>query len=289
LHNVLKFSALIVVLLVAYGCAPLPQAGLSSDPSSEKDTPNRFIQGSVSYQDQTLHFVESGTPGKPLVIFIHGTPGSWQGYQAYLRNPQLQSTAHMIAIDRLGFGESAGSGPRPSFEVQAQSISKLFERNQSPHKVTIVGHSLGGSIGYRIAIDYPHSVGALVAISSAISADLSAPRWYNHLAKLGISRWLLPDELNAANAEMMRLETQLDALELSALRIPVTIIQGDKDKLVNVANVAYAQQTLLHATLRVRRFTNAGHFLLWKQVDMVVKEILHLLPTQECNLEQVSC
>jgi len=122
-----------------------------------------------------------------------------------------------------------------------------------------------------------------------LSIIRSAPRWYNHLANMGISRWLLSDALNAANAEMMRLATQLDALELAALRIPVTIIQGDQDRLVNVANMAYAQQALLHATLRVRRFTNAGHFLFWKQVDMVVKEILRLLPTQECNVAQTSC
>ncbi|NOX52717.1 MAG: hypothetical protein GXP16_19605 [Gammaproteobacteria bacterium] len=90
LHNVPKFSALMVVLLVTHGCTSLSQPGSNSGPNSDTDIPNRFI---------------------------HGTPGSWQGYQAYLRNPRLQSTAHMIAIDRLGFGESASSGPCPSFEV----------------------------------------------------------------------------------------------------------------------------------------------------------------------------
>ena len=65
--------------------------------------------------------------------------------------------------------------------------------------------------------------------------------------------------------------------KLQTITMPVTILQGSKDKLVHPGNADYAEQTMRAAQLRVRRFADAGHFLIWEQPDMVVAEIQHLL------------
>lgn len=225
-----------------------------------------------------LHYVEAGTPGEPLAIFIHGTPGSWQAFSGYLKDARLDATLHMIAVDRLGFGRYAASGPRPAFRDQARAIAALFAKHAHDQKVIVIGHSLGGSIAVRVATDYPDDVAALVAISSAVSPELSLPRWYNHLAGMPLIRQVISHDLSVANVEMMVLARALRAMQgqLPTLTIPVTIMQGLSDKLVNPSNASYVEAKMKQAELNVMRFADTGHFLLWEQPDVVVDEILKL-------------
>lgn len=234
-----------------------------------------------------VRFMQGGTTGQPLLVFIHGTPGSWQAYQALLSDSTLREHFHLIALDRLGFGASAASGAQPSFATQAQAISQLFSVNQSACRVILAGHSLGGSIAYRTAIDYPAEVGALLVISSAIDPDLSSPRWYNHFVNLPGVSWIMSRNLNVANKEMMPLAQELQKMQesLTDLTLPITILQGAKDRLVDTENVEHAEKLLSKANLRVVRFPERGHFVFWQEHDAVVKELM----TLRHQLEQTGC
>ncbi len=236
----------------------------------------RFAQGD-------LHYASAGQPGRPLVIFIHGTPGSWRAFRAYLENPRLLEQAHMVALDRPGFGRSGSLGVHPSFSDQAAAVAGVFSANRSDKKAVVVGHSLGGSISYRVAIDYPDQVGAVMAISAAIDPALSNPRWYNHVARIPPIRWLLPGGLRTSNREMMPLADQLAAMTdgLPGLTMPVTVIQGATDNLVNHKNADYAEAKLTNAVLKVRRFADQGHFIVWEEHDAMVDEILQLIASVE--------
>ena len=66
-----------------------------------------------------LFFAESGDSSKQMVLFVHGTPGSWQGYEYYLQASELTSRAHLVAVDRPGFGQSVDGKWLPSFSEQA--------------------------------------------------------------------------------------------------------------------------------------------------------------------------
>ena len=37
----------------------------------------------------TMHAVTGGKPGAPMVLFVHGTPGSWHAFEEYLNHPLL--------------------------------------------------------------------------------------------------------------------------------------------------------------------------------------------------------
>ena len=267
----------IVWLVLLLGCAP----PYSQSPPENLD---EFAREDVAVIDgRSLHYIEAGTPGKPLVVFVHGTPGSWHAFRVILRDPQLATNAHMIAVDRLGFGRSAATGPQPLFQIQARAISKVFENNQSTTRTLVVGHSLGGSIGFRLAIDYPDAVGALLAISATVSPELGRPRWYNRFADLPVVKWLVPEELKFANVEIMSLRDELEAMETQFrfLPIPISIIQGSNDKLVSPENADYVEKTMVHAPLNVIRCHAAGHSLIWLHPEIVVTEILRLIGEME--------
>ena len=266
-----------LVLASVAACAP---AFSRADPEEVRKL---ATDHAIQFEGHPLHFLESGTPGKPLVVLIHGTPGSWEAFSGFLTDETLRAHTHMIALDRPGFGGSDAVGPMPAFKDQARAVQALFARGQANTRVVLVGHSLGGSIAYRVAGDFPSEVGGVLAISSALDPSLIKPRWYNHAANLWLVRWLLPQALKTSNAEMMPLQSELAAIvpQLGGLTMPVTVIQGGQDGLVDERHVDFVEHTLAHAPVRALRYPDDGHFIIWEQPQLIVAEILRLVDTME--------
>ena len=233
----------------------------------------------IDIDGHDLYFAESGDPEKQMVLFVHGTPGSWQGYASYLRNTQLASKAHLIAMDRPGFGRSAHEGWLPGFRDQASILMQMRVLNRSRLPIILVGHSLGGSIAYRMAVDFPDEISGMVVISASVDPELGKARWYNRIADLSMISWILPNGLVKANIEIMPLRDELLALKplLGGIKANVAVIHGKQDKLVDFGNLSFAEKFLDPTRLKSVPVPDMGHFVLWEQPDLVVSEILALL------------
>jgi pimeloyl-ACP methyl ester carboxylesterase len=64
---------------------------------------------------------------------------------------------------------------------------------------------------------------------------------------------------------------------LSDIKSRVTIIHGEQDKLVDFGHLAFAKAELSNAQLNTMVVPDMGHFILWDQPDIVVKELIALL------------
>jgi len=258
------------------GCFP-PYDPIQEEQLQGAGTALRFSVIDIDGHD--LYFAESGDPEKQLVLFVHGTPGSWQGYAGYLQDRQLASRAHLIAMDRPGFGRSAHEGWLPGFRDQASILMQMRALNRSGLPIILVGHSLGGSIAYRMAVDFPDEVSGMVVISASVDPELGKARWYNRIADLFLVSWILPNGLVKANMEIMPLRDELLALKplLAGVRAKVTVIHGRQDKLVDFGNLAFAERSLDRTRLKMVPVPEMGHFVLWEQPGLVVSEILALL------------
>src|SRR6476659_2117474 len=80
---------------------------------SDDEAISDFKKAGVTLQSHTatinghhLHYVYSGGDTLPVLVFIHGSPGSWSAFENYLKDSELLKHFHMIAIDRPGFGYS---------------------------------------------------------------------------------------------------------------------------------------------------------------------------------------
>jgi len=218
------------LLLAMPGCVP---------PFSQKD-PEQFGEGITEFSVDGVRYVSAGNPEKPLVFFVHGTPGSWHAFRHLIKDSELQKIAHLIAIDRAGFGASAEIGIAASFVSQLQLLDPALKRNRSGKPGIVVGHSLGGSLAYRFAIDAGEVIGGIIVISSNVSPDLGKPRWFNTLASLPGLNSLLPTQLRFANEEIELLYGELLAIEnnLNEISGLVTVIHGSDDALVSVDNLS---------------------------------------------------
>lgn len=250
------------------GCvgAPYPQGA-----HQELVPGSRLVGTQVS--GCTVSSVQAGQQDGPPVLFIHGTPGSWEAFSAYLRLPELADRFRLISVDRPGFGASAGCGLRPQLAEQARLLSAVLD-GLSP--AIIVGHSLGGPIAVQMAADAPQQVRALVLVAGSFDPALETPRWYNRLAGSWPIRQIIPSPMRAANDEVMQLEGELEGLRSrwADVSAPVTVIQGDKDRLVYPANADFAERMLAGQSPDVQRIADAGHFVLWNQPQRIADAIL---------------
>lgn len=282
LRRVGKYVLLLLVAALVSACGPPYEedsAQLFGDQLPAFET--------YSINDRTIHYVEVGNrEGSPL-LFLHGTPGSWRAFGSYLSDSHLAGRLNMVAVDRPGFGRSDYGNLLPSLSEQSLLFKPLLERLAHTCRVTLVGHSLGAPLAVRMAMDFPDKIGALVLVAPSLDPDLEKPRWYNNLADYQVVSWLLPTDLVLANHEVMVLPQELEKMVplWASLDLPITVIQGQKDKLVSRKNADFAEK-MVPRGLKVVRLEEAGHFVLWNQPDLIKSEILHLLDTR---LPEDSC
>ncbi len=168
-------------------------------------TSNSFIS-----QRLRLHYVDWGNSEAPPLLLLHGGRDHCRSWDWAAE--KLCRDWHVIAPDLRGHGDSQwspdGNYDMPSFVYDlAQLIHQL---NLAP--VTIVAHSMGGSVALRYTGVYPENVRKLVAIeglgpSPAMQAERDA---------LGIQkrfRQWVEDKRDASGRLPRRYRTLDDALE----------------------------------------------------------------------------
>lgn len=235
--------------------------------------------GTSAFDGETIHYTHIGDTTKPLVFFVHGSPGSSDAFLNYLSDTALSQICQMISVDRLGFGESSGEG-EPSIEKQAAALRPILEKYQNGKKVILVGHSLGGPIIARMAMDFGELIDGLVIIAGSIDPELEPNEWFRPALKYPPLKWFMNDAFRASNLEIMPLENELEAMipMWEKITVPVTVIQGTEDNLVPAGNADFAAKMLVNSKkLDIQRIEGENHFVLWSQPEIINQAIYRLL------------
>jgi pimeloyl-ACP methyl ester carboxylesterase len=48
-----------------------------------------FQDKNLLFDGHNLHYIETGNAQKPTLIFLHGSPGSWNAFKEYLQDTTL--------------------------------------------------------------------------------------------------------------------------------------------------------------------------------------------------------
>ncbi len=233
----------------------------------------------------TLRYVSLDTQKKkskrPLILFVHGSPGGWSAYIDYLKDPQLQRAAKLISVDRLGYGASSfkKGTALSTIKFQAKAIEPILASHAGKGPIILVGHSLGGAIVSRLSMDYTKNVQALLLIASSISPDVEKPAWYNKLGNFFLVRWILPKDLETSNREILPLRGELEKMRplWKKIKIPVTVIHGKKDTLVPPSHIDFLKKVLQPQKTHFVLPAEEGHFVLWQNQALIKRELLTLL------------
>lgn len=231
----------------------------------------------VTYPEgvRIVNYLIAGDDDKPLVIFVHGSPGSLSAFIDFLGDSSLLNIAQLITVDRPGFGHANFGNAEPSLQKQAMLIKSVIVRNKNDRPVFLVGHSLGGPLIARVAMDYPDLVDGLIMVAPSIDPDLEPNEWFRGPLTTPFLRWVLPRSFRSSNDEIYQLKPQLEnMLPLwSELTLPVIVIQGKKDTFVPYQNAFFAKEKMLNANVSLVMIDSMDHFVPWSHPELIHQAI----------------
>jgi pimeloyl-ACP methyl ester carboxylesterase len=276
-------------------------------PAGERDIIVRYVDVGRGLKIRTL---ESGDRAGSAVVLVHGWGANVYSWVETI--PALAAAGHrVIALDLPGHGLSDKPVDEDQYTTAALArvILAVADAN-ALSRFSLVGHSLGGSLGLDLAVRGERRLDRLALISavglawSPLIAPLRifSPRLVDRLTPALLTRTLLTVVLHAAFSTKGR-PNQRDideywapsqfpeyawacracvhkatwrpqpAVRLRALRLPVLVLAGRQDRLVR-GTVERGRQI---PTARVLSVRDAGHLVQQEAADVTNKELLEFL------------
>lgn len=268
---------LLLWLIMAQSCMKMRM----SDQKAQK----KFTEAGVALQTPTmnidgfpLHYAQTGNDTLPTLLFVHGTPGSWDAFQGYLMNKELLQHYRIISIDRPGFGYS-DFGNAMSLTAQTEIIAAWMDKINNQKPFIIIGHSLGGPMAIKIGAARPQYTKALVLLAGSQDPSVEKPeKWRPILFRTPLN-YLIPGALRPSNEELWYLKKDLKEMgpDYEKITCPVYILHGTKDMLVPYSNVAYTQKMLTKTdSVTVTTFEKENHFIVWTRKKEIVELLIRL-------------
>lgn len=109
------------------------------------------------------HDLDQHGETRPPFVLVHGFTGSKLDFADQL--DWFTDLARVIAYDQRGHGESSNHGPYEERRFVADLIS-LVDRLELP-SIDLLGHSFGGMIAMRAALDHPDRIRSLILMDTS--------------------------------------------------------------------------------------------------------------------------
>jgi pimeloyl-ACP methyl ester carboxylesterase len=135
----------------------------------------------VDVNGSDVHVLTAGETG-PVVLMIHGASANAREFDWTLA-PRLSETHRVLMVDRPGHGYTERPANAETLKVQADLAAGALKKLAPGEKAIIVGHSFGGAVALRVALDYPELTEGLVLLAP-VSHDWGGggEAWYNSYA-----------------------------------------------------------------------------------------------------------
>ncbi|MEM8617253.1 MAG: alpha/beta hydrolase, partial [Pseudomonadota bacterium] len=132
-----------------------------------------------------VHVLVDGASGPP-VLMIHGASANAREFTQTLA-PRLSDRHRVFMVDRPGHGHTARPVAGHTLAVQADLAAKALEALAPGERAVVVGHSFGGAVALRLALDHPENVKGLVLLAP-VSHDWGGggQAWYNRYAAMPV-------------------------------------------------------------------------------------------------------
>ena len=231
---------------------------------------------------------ESIDKEKKSILFIAGA-GMDHRLVRSLKLPDSVFNKPLI-IDLPGHGESKGSSSK-TIESYSKFLIDCLE-NFDLNNLSLCGHSMGGLIALEMAMQKVFSIQSIVLVNSIYPTRVAEPllakasisngdaadfiiKYGLHKRLLGIKNafseednLVMLDDLEACN------RYQLDLDDIKDLEIPISIILGDKDRLVDLKAVDNFSDNV---PSKIFTINEGGHFLFFEQPDELSKLISKII------------
>jgi pimeloyl-ACP methyl ester carboxylesterase len=232
------------------------------------------------------------------VVFLHGVTDSWRSFEPVLA--ELPDGIRAFALTQRGHGDA--DRPETGYRPQdfASDVDAFMDALQLDQAV-VVGHSMGGSVAQRMALDYPERLlglvlaGALVAwqdqpdvadLIQYVGSELRDPVEPGFVAEFQqstLAQPVPPAFFDTAVRESLKLPARvwrgafLEGVAgadhtglLAGIRAPTLLLCGDRDTFARSGQEALAEAI---PGSRLVTYSRAGHALHWEEPGRFAADI----------------
>lgn len=205
------------------------------------------------------HCYELTGEGATTIVWIHGIGGSHHAWDGLVE--QFPGFRH-LAYDVRGMGESEGSEGPVSLELWAQDCDALMDA-MGIERAVVVGHSMGGSIAQRLAIDFPERLQGLFLLSTS-----------SRVGAVATASWMKQaDEVEATNPYLAAARRSVAKYnmdeEIKGVQVPTLIIVGDSDTTTPAGGSVIMSRCIEDADLEI--YPGIGHNPLKEEPKSIVR------------------
>jgi len=159
------------------------------------------------------------------VLLIHGASSDMGVFEPTVV-PLLQNRFRVTAYDRPGMGSTAERPPlAETLEVQAKVAAGVIDR-LGLNRPIVIGHSYGGSVALRLALDYPGKVAGLVLIAAVAYDWPGGVSWHLHWSSNPVVGTLFNQVLTRPFIDTAIRSGTLNAFSPSALPVDYLVRAG---------------------------------------------------------------
>ena len=253
-----------------------------------------MLEAQITVKNLTINYKIIGenhpTYSKTFLI-LHGWGSNSDRWQE-IGQSLSEKGFKVIIPDMPGFGKSETPKTPWNFNNYV-SFAEEFTKNLNLQNFYLLGHSFGGAVAVKIAIDVPQKINELFLVACSCIRKRTALKKvlakiskvvklfaflpFYSLIRKAFYKFMIRKSDYVYTKGIMR-ETYLKVISedlswhLSFIKVPTVIIWGDKDESTPVENAYFINQKISDSKLII--IPDAGHDLNRKMPEALVKEVL---------------
>jgi pyruvate dehydrogenase E2 component (dihydrolipoamide acetyltransferase) len=230
--------------------------------AAEGDEDAQSAYATAEIDGITVRYARRGEGDGVPVLFLHGFGGDLGNWLFNL--DALAEAVPVIALDLPGHGQSTPRLPGAKLGDLAEFVARFLDAI-GVERVHVVGHSMGGAIAARLALDRPARVASVALVNSAgLGAEIDSG-YIDGFVSAASRRELKPVvERLFADASLVSRQAEQPALELGRVGVPLLVVWGREDSVIPAAHAANAPQGATVAVL-----DGAGHMSMMEKASEV--------------------
>ena len=207
----------------------------------------------------------------PILVFIHGSPGSALDFKKYFLDIEINQKYNIISYDRVGYSDVATGKVLSSINDEVEVLHEVL-KNINLKQVILVGYSYGGTIVLASTKNYKKKI----ILAGAVKGDLEPVFWALNLYEWKLTRPLVPKVFQAAAQEKIKHITELSEFEniWNVSESSVLTIHGKKDRIVPYENSLFLKEKMDKNKFTLLPIEKGNHSLVWTNFELIKGEIL---------------
>lgn len=236
-------------------------------------------------------FGESHPIKNKVLLILHGWGSSSDRWHK-IGQELSEKDFYVIVPDMPGFGQSETPKIPWNFNNYVSFIQE-FAKTLNLENFYLLGHSFGGTVSVKVAVDSPQKINKLFLVSCAYMRKKTVLKKvlakiskvvkffsflpYYLLVRKAFYKFIIKKSDYIYTKGIMK-DTYLKIISedlschLSFIKVPTVIIWGDKDESTPVENAYFINQKIKNSKLII--ITDAGHNLNQKDPEILTEKII---------------